>query len=89
MPPTGRGDAASGGTLGLQEPSYDTAKSGSRVLAFDDRQPGPGWSALSAARGSGVGVWAFERGGWALTSWIGFALPVAGLIYFSTEPRAD
>ena len=50
VPPTGRGDAASGGTLGLQEPSYDAAKR-SRVLAFDDRQPGPGWSALSAAPG--------------------------------------
>jgi predicted MFS family arabinose efflux permease len=44
---------------------------------------------LAGAAGSGVGVWAFERGGWALTSWIGFALPVAGLIYFSTERRAD
>jgi len=43
---------------------------------------------LAGAAGSGVGVWAFERGGWALTSWIGFALPAAALIYFSTERRA-
>jgi predicted MFS family arabinose efflux permease len=43
---------------------------------------------LAGAAGSGVGVWAFERGGWALTSWIGFALPVAALIYFATERRA-
>jgi predicted MFS family arabinose efflux permease len=43
---------------------------------------------LAGAAGSGVGVWAFERGGWALTSWIGFALPVMALIYFATERRA-
>jgi predicted MFS family arabinose efflux permease len=43
---------------------------------------------LAGAAGSGVGVWAFERGGWALTSWIGFALPVLALIYFSTERPA-
>jgi predicted MFS family arabinose efflux permease len=42
---------------------------------------------LAGAAGSGVGVWAFERGGWALTSWIGFALPVMALIYFATERR--
>ena len=38
--------------------------------------------------GSGVGVWAFERGGWALTSWIDFAVPAMALIYFATERRA-
>jgi predicted MFS family arabinose efflux permease len=43
---------------------------------------------MAGAAGSGVGVWAYERGGWALTSAIGFALPVAALIYFATERRA-
>jgi predicted MFS family arabinose efflux permease len=43
---------------------------------------------MAGAAGSGVGVWAYERGGWALTSGIGFALPVAALIYFATERRA-
>jgi predicted MFS family arabinose efflux permease len=42
---------------------------------------------LAGAAGSAVGVWSFERGGWALTSWIGFALPVMALIYFATERR--
>jgi predicted MFS family arabinose efflux permease len=43
---------------------------------------------LAGAAGSGIGAWAFERGGWALTSWVGFALPVVALIYFATERRA-
>jgi predicted MFS family arabinose efflux permease len=42
---------------------------------------------MAGAIGSGVGAWAYARGGWALASGIGFALPVMVLIYFATEPR--
>jgi predicted MFS family arabinose efflux permease len=42
---------------------------------------------LAGAAGSGVGAWAFARGGWELASCIGLALPVAALIYFATERR--
>lgn len=34
---------------------------------------------------SALGAWAYERGGWALASLIGGALPVAALLYFATE----
>jgi predicted MFS family arabinose efflux permease len=37
------------------------------------------------AIGSALGGWAFAQGGWPLASWIGFALPVAALVYFATE----
>ncbi|WP_035061073.1 MFS transporter [Andreprevotia chitinilytica] len=37
------------------------------------------------AVGSAFGGWAFAQGGWALTSWVGFALPVAALLYYATE----
>lgn len=37
------------------------------------------------AIGSAVGGWTFVRGGWLLTSWVGFALPVMALLYFCTE----
>jgi predicted MFS family arabinose efflux permease len=43
---------------------------------------------LAGAVGSGVGAWAFARGGWELASCIGLALPVIALIYFATERRA-
>jgi predicted MFS family arabinose efflux permease len=39
----------------------------------------------AGAVGSALGGWAFAQGGWALASWIGFALPVAALLYFLTE----
>jgi len=39
------------------------------------------------AIGSALGGWAFAHGGWALASWLGFALPVAALLYFATEKR--
>jgi predicted MFS family arabinose efflux permease len=42
---------------------------------------------MAGAIGSGVGAWAYARGGWALASGIGFALPVMALISFATEPR--
>lgn len=35
--------------------------------------------------GSSVGAWSFSRGGWQMTSWIGFALPAFALIYFGSE----
>lgn len=40
---------------------------------------------IGGAFGSYIGAWAYVHGGWALTSWIGFALPFSGLIYFLTE----
>ncbi len=40
---------------------------------------------IAGAIASAVGGWAFVQGGWDLTSWIGLALPVAGLLYFATE----
>jgi predicted MFS family arabinose efflux permease len=43
---------------------------------------------IGGALGSAVGGWAFNQGGWALTSWIGFSLPIAGLLYFGTERRS-
>jgi predicted MFS family arabinose efflux permease len=41
----------------------------------------------AGAIGSGLGAWCYAHGGWALTSWVGFALPVAALLYFATERR--
>jgi predicted MFS family arabinose efflux permease len=40
---------------------------------------------VGGAFGSTVGAWAFAKGGWNLTSWVGFLLPISGLIYFGTE----
>jgi predicted MFS family arabinose efflux permease len=37
---------------------------------------------------SALGGWAYARGGWNLTSWIGIALPAAALLYFASEPRS-
>jgi predicted MFS family arabinose efflux permease len=37
------------------------------------------------AAGSALGGLAFAHGGWVLASWLGFAMPVAALIYFLTE----
>lgn len=39
------------------------------------------------AIGSALGGLAFAHGGWPLASWLGFALPVAALLYFATERR--
>jgi len=36
---------------------------------------------------SALGAWAFAHGGWTLTSWIGFGLPVLAGLYFATERR--
>ena len=40
---------------------------------------------VGGAIGSALGGWAYAQGGWALASWIGFALPIAALLYFATE----
>lgn len=37
------------------------------------------------AIGSAAGGWAFAVGGWTLAAWVGFALPIAALIYSATE----
>ena len=39
------------------------------------------------ALGSGLGAWAYARGGWALASAFGLAFPVAALVFFTTETR--
>jgi len=44
---------------------------------------------MGGALGSAVGGWAYAQDGWRLTSWIGFALPVAALAYYATEFRAS
>ena len=40
---------------------------------------------VGGALGSAVGGWVYAQDGWGLTSSVGFALPVAALVYFSTE----
>jgi predicted MFS family arabinose efflux permease len=40
---------------------------------------------VGGAFGSFIGAWAYARGGWNLTSWIGFALPSVALLFFATE----
>jgi predicted MFS family arabinose efflux permease len=40
------------------------------------------------AIGSAVGAFAYARGGWTAASLIGGALPLLGLLFFATEPRA-
>lgn len=42
---------------------------------------------MGGAVGSAAGGWAYASGGWSLASWIGFALPVAALAYYTTELR--
>ncbi|AMO96676.1 major Facilitator Superfamily protein [Collimonas fungivorans] len=39
------------------------------------------------ALGSALGGLAFAHGGWAMASWLGFALPVIALLYFCSEPK--
>ena len=40
---------------------------------------------VGGAIGSAVGGWAYAHGGWTLASWIGFAFPIAALLFFLTE----
>jgi predicted MFS family arabinose efflux permease len=40
---------------------------------------------IGGAAGSALGAWAYARGGWSLTTWVGLAMPVAALVAFLTE----
>jgi len=40
---------------------------------------------LAGAIASATGAWAYSQGGWDLTSWIGFSLPIGALACFATE----
>lgn len=40
---------------------------------------------IGGATGSALGAWAYAKGGWHLTSWVGFAMPMIGLLYALTE----
>jgi predicted MFS family arabinose efflux permease len=42
---------------------------------------------IGGAVGSGLGGWAYAKGGWTLTTYIGFALPASALLWFTTEWR--
>lgn len=42
---------------------------------------------IGGALGSGIGAWSYVKGGWALSSLIGFSAPVVALLYFLTEKR--
>jgi predicted MFS family arabinose efflux permease len=41
----------------------------------------------AGALGSALGGFAYAQGGWTLTSWVGFALPVVGLLCLATDRR--
>jgi predicted MFS family arabinose efflux permease len=43
---------------------------------------------IGGAVGSALGAWAYARGGWWLTTWVGFALPVLAMAAFLTERPA-
>ena len=43
---------------------------------------------IGGASGSALGGWAYARGGWNLTSWVGFAMPLASLLFFLTEKKS-
>lgn len=40
---------------------------------------------VGGAAGSALGAWAYAKGGWNLTSWVGLAMPALALIAFATE----
>ena len=40
---------------------------------------------VGGAAGSALGAWSYAHGGWWLTSWVGFALPLSALLFFTTE----
>jgi len=42
---------------------------------------------VGGAVGSALGAWSFEHGGWSLTSWTGFLMPMSAFAYFLTEKR--
>jgi predicted MFS family arabinose efflux permease len=41
---------------------------------------------IGGAVGSAVGGWAYAQGGWLMSSCVGVALPMLGLLYWATEP---
>ena len=43
---------------------------------------------IGGAIGSAIGAWAYSVGGWQLTSWVGFGMPLLALVYSLTEKRA-
>lgn len=40
---------------------------------------------VGGSLGSFIGAWAYARGGWQLTSWMGVLFPTMALLYFATE----
>lgn len=40
---------------------------------------------VGGAIGSSAGVWAYSYGGWTMTAWTGFAMPLLAFAYFGTE----
>jgi predicted MFS family arabinose efflux permease len=44
---------------------------------------------VGGAAGSALGAWAYARGGWSLTGWIGLALPVASLACYGAVVAWD
>ena len=44
---------------------------------------------IGGAAGSALGAWAYARGGWELTSWVGFAMPVLALLTYITEKKTN
>lgn len=44
---------------------------------------------LGGALGSAIGAWAFARGGWSVSAWIGLCLPIVALLYFATERKSQ
>ncbi|WP_374031440.1 MFS transporter [Bdellovibrio bacteriovorus] len=43
---------------------------------------------VGGAVGSTLGAWAYARGGWELTSWVGFLMPALAFAYFLTEKKS-
>lgn len=44
---------------------------------------------IGGASGSALGGWAYATGGWTLTSWVGFVMPMLALLFFLTEKKND
>lgn len=42
---------------------------------------------IGGASGSALGAWAYARGGWWLTSWVGFTMPALAFLFFLTEKK--
>lgn len=44
---------------------------------------------IGGASGSALGGWAYATGGWKLTSWVGFTMPMIAFIFFLTEKKSQ